>query len=88
MRSCAKLVKMASNAAFFETMTFDFFFLHTDLGHADPFFQQSGSLLAAQLRGPKAGRRNRIGQLVELTYGGPDRPTNVLPPFLIPLGPQ
>lgn len=62
--------------------------MHTDLCHADPLLQQPRSLLAAQAGGPKAGGQDRVGQLVELTYGGPDGPTNALPPFLVPLGPQ
>lgn len=60
----------------------------TDLCHADPFLQQPGSLLAAQLRRPQAGRQDGVGQLVELAHGGPDGPANAFPPLLVPLRPE
>lgn len=62
--------------------------LQLHLGHADPLLQQPRPLLAAQLGGPQTGRQHRVSQTVELPHGGPDRPANVLPALLVPLGPE
>lgn len=60
----------------------------THPSHVYPPLQQPGSLVGLQRRVAQAGGDDAVGDRIELGHSGSDGGSQVLLPFLIPLGPN
>lgn len=60
----------------------------THPSHIYPPLQQPRSLVGLQRRVAQAGGDDAVGDRIELGHGGSDGGSQVLLPFLIPLGPN